>query len=104
VYVNQVIEAGGHETMLTRVWNWLDQNKADSWLAKIPTIFVQGPYFQTFMEPRNWLQGMNSASQCSLAGRYDNTIPARFLAPIDFLKIPAQYCALYKLIFTDAKG
>jgi hypothetical protein len=29
---------------------------------------------------------MNSAS---LAGRYDNPIPARFLAPIDFLKIPA---------------
>jgi hypothetical protein len=33
---------------------------------------------------------MNSASLCSLAGRYDNPIPARFLAPIDFLKIPAQ--------------
>ncbi len=25
----------------------------------------------------------------SLAGRYDNPIPPRFLAPIDFLKIPA---------------
>ncbi len=33
---------------------------------------------------------MNSASLCSLAGRYDDPIPARFLAPIDFLKIPAQ--------------
>jgi hypothetical protein len=32
---------------------------------------------------------MNSASLCSLAGRYDNPIPPRFLAPIDFLKIPA---------------
>ncbi len=32
---------------------------------------------------------MNSASLCSLAGRYDNLIPPRFLAPIDFLKIPA---------------
>jgi hypothetical protein len=32
---------------------------------------------------------MNSASLCSLAGRYDNPIPARCLAPIDFLKIPA---------------
>ncbi len=31
---------------------------------------------------------MNSAS---LAGRYDNPIPPRFLAPIVFLKIPAQY-------------
>ncbi len=33
---------------------------------------------------------MNSASLCSLAGRYDNPIPPRFQAPIDFLKIPAQ--------------
>ncbi len=36
--------------------------------------------------PRN----EHSASTCSLAGRYDNPIPPRFLAPIDFLKIPAQ--------------
>jgi hypothetical protein len=41
-----------------------------------------------FMGPRNRFQGMNSASICSLAGRYDNPIPPRFLAPIDFLKIP----------------
>jgi hypothetical protein len=25
---------------------------------------------------------------CSLAGQYDNPIPTRCLAPIDFLKIP----------------
>jgi hypothetical protein len=31
---------------------------------------------------------MNSASLCSLAGRYENPIPPRCLAPIDFLKIP----------------
>jgi len=43
-----------------------------------------------FIGPRNLLQGMNSASLCSLAGRYDNPIPTRFLAPIDCLKIPAQ--------------
>ncbi len=40
------------------------------------------------MEPRNWFQGMNSASLCSLAGRYDNPIPTRCPAPIDRLKIP----------------
>ncbi len=40
------------------------------------------------MEPRNRIQGMNFASLCSLAGRYDNPIPTRFLAPIDCLKIP----------------
>ncbi len=39
------------------------------------------------MEPRNQFQGMNSAN---LAGRYDNPLPSRFLAPIDCLKIPAQ--------------
>jgi hypothetical protein len=33
---------------------------------------------------------MNSASLCSLAGRYDNPLPPRFLAPIAALKIPAQ--------------
>ncbi len=42
-----------------------------------------------FMGPRNWCQGINSASLCSLAGRYENPIPPRCLAPIDFLKIPA---------------
>ncbi len=34
--------------------------------------------------------GINSCSLCSLAGRYDNPIPTRFLAPIDCAKIPAQ--------------
>ncbi len=45
-----------------------------------------------FMGSRNWFQGMNSASLCSLAGRYENPNPPRCLAPIDFLKIPAQFC------------
>ncbi len=33
----------------------------------------QSPNFQTFMEPRNRIQGINSASLWSPAGRYDNT-------------------------------
>ncbi len=37
----------------------------------------------------NQFQGIYSASLCSLAGRYANPIPTRFLAPIDCLKIPA---------------
>jgi hypothetical protein len=41
------------------------------------------------MGPRNRFQGMNSASLCSLAGRYDNPLPPRFLAPIAAIKIPA---------------
>ncbi len=44
------------------------------------------PYFKTFMEPRNRFQGNYSASQCSLAGQYDNPTPTRFLAPIDLKK------------------
>ncbi len=36
---------------------------------------------------------MNSASLCSLAGRYENPIPPQCLAPIDFLKIPALISA-----------
>jgi hypothetical protein len=43
------------------------------------------------MEPRNRFKGMNSASLCSLAGRYDNPIPTRFLALIDCLKSPALH-------------
>ncbi len=38
----------------------------------------------------NRFQGIDFASLCSLAGRYDYPIPTRFLVPIDFLKIPAQ--------------
>ncbi len=47
------------------------------------------PVFYTFMEPRNRFQEMNSASLCSLAGRYDNPISTRSLYPIDWLKMPA---------------
>ncbi len=43
---------------------------------------------------------MNSASLCSLAGRYDNPIPTWFLAPIDCLKIPALLLSPYT-IFVD---
>jgi hypothetical protein len=41
---------------------------------------------------------MNSASLRSLAGRYDKPIPPRFLAPIDFLKIPALYGLLFPFL------
>jgi hypothetical protein len=45
-------------------------------------------FFNFLKEPKNLFQGTNSARLCSLAGRYDNPIPTRFLAPIDCLKIP----------------
>ncbi len=44
------------------------------------------------MEPRIGFQGINSASLRSLADRYDNPIPTRFLAPIDCLKVPVPIC------------
>ncbi len=43
------------------------------------------------MELSNRFPGMNSASLCSLAGRYDNPIPTRFLVPIDCLKFQLRY-------------
>jgi hypothetical protein len=59
---------------------------------KIPAL---SPNFLTFKELENRFQGTNSARLCSLAGRYDNPIPTRFQAPIDCLKIPAQYDMKY---------
>jgi hypothetical protein len=49
----------------------------------------------------NRFQEINSASLYSLADRYDNPIPTRFISPIDCLKIPALYiCVLLKrLVF-----
>ncbi len=38
------------------------------------------PEFQTFKEPRSRFQGIDPAGLCSLAGRFDNPIPTRFLA------------------------
>jgi hypothetical protein len=35
------------------------------------------PVLITFKEPRNRFQGIDSASLCSLAGRYNNPIPIR---------------------------
>jgi hypothetical protein len=66
-----------------------DQRDGIFKLLRSPGVDSLSQYFQTFLEPRNRFQGMNSASLCSLAGLYDNPIPTRFLAPIDCLKIPA---------------
>jgi hypothetical protein len=51
---------------------------------------ILAPEFLNFKEPKNRFQGTNFVSLCSLAVRYDNPIPTRFLAPIDCLKIPKQ--------------
>ncbi len=54
---------------------------------EVPSIEMDSRlHFWTFKEPRNRFQGIDSASLCSLAGRHDNPIPTRFLAPIVVLK------------------
>jgi hypothetical protein len=50
-----------------------------------PSLVTEPVFLNVYGAPELILK-MNSAS---LAGRYDNPIPPRFLAPIDFLKIPA---------------
>jgi hypothetical protein len=44
------------------------------------------PNFKLLKEPKNRFLETNSARLFSLAGRYDNSIPSRFLAHIDCLK------------------
>jgi hypothetical protein len=63
-------------------------------LTRGPPQVVQRPNFLSFKEPKDRFQGTNSATLCSLAGRYDKPIPTRVLAPIDCLKIPALHFRL----------
>ncbi len=45
---------------------------------------------------RNGFQGIDSASLCSLVGRYDNPFPTRLLAPIDCSEIPPLVPSSYE--------
>ncbi len=54
-----------------------------------PTLLYTEPEFFNFNGAQDQFQGINTASLCSLAARFDNPIPTRFLATIDCLKIPA---------------
>ncbi len=90
-----VDERGGLEPNNTIAGNeWASFNlfplRMDS-SYKIVRLAVLSPNFKTFKEPKNRFQGANSVRLCSLADRYDNPIPTRFLAPIDCLKIPTLY-------------
>jgi hypothetical protein len=48
------------------------------------------PVFLNVYGAQESIPRKDSASLRSLAGRYDNLIPSRFLAHIDCLNIPAQ--------------
>jgi hypothetical protein len=60
--------------------NWDFENSLRVWTLKANS---ETEFF------KNRLQGTNSARLCSLAGKFGNPVPTRFLAPIDYLKIPA---------------
>jgi hypothetical protein len=53
---------------------------------------LQRRYLLTFKEPMNRFQGIDSVSQCSMAGRYGKLIPTRILAPINCYKISHTSC------------
>jgi hypothetical protein len=65
--------------------------------SPVPTPFFRAEMviFKTFKETRNLFQRTVSASLCSLAGRYGNPIPTRFLAPLDCKKF--QHRLLYNV-------
>jgi hypothetical protein len=61
-------------------------------------ILILSPYFCNVYGAQESIPRNEFRHLCSLAGRYDNPIPTRFLAPIDCLKIPAlSACQLMPL-------
>ena len=72
----------------------LDEKTDDVPMASVTLKREQKGYFKSFKEISNRFKGTDSASLCSLAGRYNNPIPTRFLAPIDCSTIPAQVSLL----------
>ncbi len=59
-------------------------------ICRSNTDYPKARICKPFKEPRNRFQGSTSASLCSLAGWYDNHIPAKFLAPTDCFKADAE--------------
>ncbi len=47
--------------------------------------------FELLRSPEIYFKESIPPAYYSLAGRYDNPIPTRFLAPIHYSQIPAQY-------------
>ncbi len=69
-------------------------------LARSTPEATQSPNFYTFKEPRNRFQGINSASLCSLAGRYDYSYSYSIPSPHRQFKnsstVIYQYTLAYK--------
>ncbi len=62
-----------------------EREKTIGWIAC--ALFSEPVFLNVYGAPES-ISRMSSASLRSLAGRYDNPLPPRFLAPIDSLKIP----------------
>jgi hypothetical protein len=63
-------------------------------------MYFSAGILEQFLGSRNRVRNELSyrpVSLCRLAGWYDNLIPPRFLAPIDYSKIPAQYSILLSI-------
>jgi hypothetical protein len=79
---------------------WPKQNSSDQPKYHVIKPNQWSKYFLALPNPI--LYETEQSPLCSMAGRYDNPIPTRFLAPIDCLKIPAQiscYKAFYYGIY-----
>jgi hypothetical protein len=89
-----VLRDSGHERLISngesRLLSKEKQTMIDLRGISTNWLKTRAPIFN-FKEPKYRFQGID-AFRCSLAGRYDNPIPTRFLAHIDCLKIPAQLC------------
>jgi hypothetical protein len=98
------VEGKGWSTKIIRIWlclcirRWKLESDGGSWLGivsvcvRVEVVFkpsfvreitkkTRARIFNLFKEPKNRFSGINVASLCSLAGRYVNSIPTRFLAP-----------------------
>jgi hypothetical protein len=75
--------------------NIISEGEGDT---NLPNRMLRSRFIKFFKEPKNRFQGINTASPCSLAGRYDDPTPTRFLHRLDCLKIRAQDKLIYFLI------
>ncbi len=85
--------------------SWLQILYKAPWCSKPEWFCTKTGIFKLFKEANNLFQGTNYARLCSLAGRYDNPIPSRFLALIDCFNIPAQVkTTITSLKTTNSRG
>jgi hypothetical protein len=85
VFKVYLVFTSGPENLVRTSQHWCKEGSSYK-----PNAVPRDGIFLTSKEPRNRFQGIDSASICSLTGRYNNPIPTWFLAPIDCSKISVQ--------------